>query len=91
MLLEASLRPSPSPPPPLCSAYAETGCGYNRPLGDGAAGDYSEPDESDAEGGGAPGGRAWNVRQLGSHPETGEPLALRKGPYGLYVQAVSRR
>jgi topoisomerase IA-like protein len=30
----------------------------------------------------------WNVRQLGSHPATGEPLAVRKGPYGLYVQAV---
>ncbi|MBZ0324804.1 MAG: topoisomerase DNA-binding C4 zinc finger domain-containing protein, partial [Alphaproteobacteria bacterium] len=25
-------------------------------------------------------------RELGTHPDTGEPVSLRKGPYGLYVQ-----
>jgi DNA topoisomerase-1 len=26
------------------------------------------------------------VRELGQHPETGEAITLRRGPYGLYVQ-----
>ncbi len=25
-------------------------------------------------------------RDLGAHPQTGEPIAIRRGPYGLYVQ-----
>ncbi|MDP9095518.1 MAG: DNA topoisomerase, partial [Pseudomonadota bacterium] len=25
-------------------------------------------------------------RDLGQHPQTGEPIAIRRGPYGLYVQ-----
>jgi DNA topoisomerase-1 len=26
------------------------------------------------------------MRELGAHPDTGEPITLRRGPYGLYVQ-----
>jgi len=26
------------------------------------------------------------MRELGEHPATGEPITLRRGPYGLYVQ-----
>ncbi|NIW77521.1 MAG: DNA topoisomerase I, partial [Gemmatimonadetes bacterium] len=45
-------------------------CRYTRPL---AAGPES-PEEQGVEG------------ELGKHPETGESVALRKGPYGFYVQ-----
>jgi hypothetical protein len=85
-------------PHPFHSNYADKGCQYSRPLGNDPAGDYSEP-ESDLEDGGVrhaggsgadgAGGVVWNVRQLGRHPETGEQLVVKKGPYGLYVQAVS--
>jgi DNA topoisomerase-1 len=39
--------------------------------------------------GGSDGGTAnvlEGVRELGQHPETGEAITLRRGPYGLYVQ-----
>jgi hypothetical protein len=80
----------PLPPPVLHSNYSSTGCGYSRPLGGDTAGDYSESSGDAGDGGGGGGATVWNVRQLGRHPETGEQLAVRKGPYGLYVQAVSQ-
>ncbi|KIZ04026.1 DNA topoisomerase I [Monoraphidium neglectum] len=76
------------PPPVLHSNYSSTGCGYSRPLGGDTAGDYSESSGDAGDGGGGAGATVWNVRQLGRHPETGEQLAVRKGPYGLYVQAT---
>jgi DNA topoisomerase-1 len=36
--------------------------------------------------GGEQAGGAEDVRSLGRHPETGEEVTLRPGPYGLYVQ-----
>jgi DNA topoisomerase I len=56
-----------------CSTYPE--CRYTRPLG--VAGE-------NGEGGGDPADNA--PRELGPDPTTGEMVALRKGPYGWYVQ-----
>lgn len=55
-----------------CSNYPE--CRYTRPLaveGDGEA-DKALGDDG--------------IKQLGAHPVTQEPVSLRKGPYGFYVQ-----
>jgi DNA topoisomerase-1 len=53
-----------------CSNYPE--CRYTRPLGiDGANGE---------------GGEASAPRELGADPGSGEMVALKKGPYGFYVQ-----
>jgi DNA topoisomerase-1 len=30
------------------------------------------------------------MRELGAHPETGEPITVRRGPYGIYVQQGER-
>ena len=46
-------------------------CRFTRPL-------TVNPQETDDRAG---------PRTLGDHPETGEPVTLRKGPYGFYVQA----
>ncbi|WP_455373534.1 type I DNA topoisomerase [Limibacillus halophilus] len=56
-----------------CSNYPE--CRYTRPLA--VAG--SEGDAANGEGGDLP-------RDLGSDPESGKTVSLRKGPYGIYVQ-----
>ncbi len=54
-----------------CSNYP--GCQYTRRLAvEGGEGDAETLKE----------GR----RELGNHPDTGEPIAVRRGPYGLYVQ-----
>ncbi|MEQ9487558.1 MAG: type I DNA topoisomerase [Alphaproteobacteria bacterium] len=45
-------------------------CRYTRQLGEEASDDDTEP----------------YPKILGTHPETGEDVTLRKGPYGLYVQ-----
>jgi DNA topoisomerase-1 len=55
-----------------CSNYP--GCNYTRPLVVAAAGD-------DAAQAGDTG-----PRLLGNDPETGLPVSVRRGPYGLYVQ-----
>ncbi len=55
-----------------CSNYPD--CRFTRPLtvpGDGAGAGEVE---------------LIGPRELGTDPETGEPVTLRKGPYGLYVQ-----
>ncbi len=55
-----------------CSNYPD--CRFTRPLavpGDGAGAEEVE---------------LIGPRELGTDPETGEPVTLRKGPYGLYVQ-----
>jgi topoisomerase IA-like protein len=93
-LKTTNTTPQTAPTAPARSNFSSNGCDYGRPLGDDPAGDYSEQEATDAdEAGGTTdgGGLVWNVRQLGRHPETDEPLAVRKGPYGLYVQAVSQR
>ncbi|MEE8187624.1 MAG: type I DNA topoisomerase [Kiloniellales bacterium] len=54
-----------------CSGYPD--CRYTRALAvpvDGAEGEFDLP----------------KPRTLGTDPETGETVSLRKGPYGLYVQ-----
>jgi DNA topoisomerase-1 len=54
-----------------CSNYPQ--CQYTRPLvvdGNGDAADVLKE----------------GLRVLGTHPETGEEITLRRGPYGLYVQ-----
>ncbi len=57
-----------------CSNYPE--CRYTRPLIP-AGGDDAQP----ASGAGVNGARV-----LGEDPATGQPVSLRKGPYGHYVQ-----
>jgi DNA topoisomerase-1 len=55
-----------------CSNYPE--CRYTRPLAvPGAEGDAAGP-------------LADGIRELGEHPETGEKVTMRRGPYGIYVQ-----
>ncbi|MBR1777971.1 MAG: type I DNA topoisomerase [Alphaproteobacteria bacterium] len=53
-----------------CSNYPE--CRYTRPFG-GQTTEESAPEEPD-------------LKELGNDPETGNPVILRKGPYGWYVQ-----
>jgi DNA topoisomerase-1 len=55
-----------------CSNYPD--CRYTRPLAVPGAGDEA----ADAELAGP--------RELGTDPETGETVTLRKGPYGVYLQ-----
>ncbi|KAF0117583.1 MAG: DNA topoisomerase I [Rhodospirillaceae bacterium] len=55
-----------------CSGYPE--CHYTRPLS--ILSDNGQEAEKSSEG----------TRELGIDPETGAPVSLRKGPYGLYVQ-----
>ncbi|MGF1626786.1 MAG: type I DNA topoisomerase, partial [Alphaproteobacteria bacterium] len=55
-----------------CSNYPE--CRFTRPL--------AIPGEDDGNGT-VPGD---GVIQLGAHPETGQPVSVRKGPYGHYIQ-----
>jgi len=55
-----------------CSAYPE--CRYTRPLG--------VPGNGEAE----DGIELVQPRVLGADPKTGEPVSLRKGPFGIYVQ-----
>jgi DNA topoisomerase-1 len=59
-----------------CSNYPE--CNYTRQL--------SAP--TSEEGGGAAGGEGAVEfpKVLGTHPDNGEEVSLRKGPYGIYVQ-----
>src|SRR6202012_4244813 len=54
-----------------CSNYPT--CQYTRKL---AVDGGDVPDDSLKDG----------MRLLGQHPETGEDIALKRGPYGLYVQ-----
>ena len=54
-----------------CSNYPE--CTYTRPLS--LAGEEGEGAEALS-----------TPRELGAHPETGEIVSLRKGPFGFYVQ-----
>ncbi len=54
-----------------CSNYPE--CQYTRRL----AMDGNEEDGGTLKEG---------MRELGHHPETGEPVTVRRGPYGVYVQ-----
>lgn len=56
-----------------CSNYPD--CRYTRQIGEGQ--------DEDADGNGI---ELSLPKVLGSHPETGEEVSLRKGPYGFYVQ-----
>jgi DNA topoisomerase-1 len=55
-----------------CSNYPE--CRYTRPLA--VPGADAEADSALAGG----------LKELGPHPETGEMVTMRRGPYGVYVQ-----
>ena len=57
-----------------CSNYPE--CTYKQQVGEASAGTESEAD----------GAALALPKSLGTDPESGEPVSLRKGPYGLYVQ-----
>lgn len=54
-----------------CSNYPE--CRYTRPFGGDSSGEENAEEELDN-------------RELGTDAATGEPIFLRKGPYGYYVQ-----
>ncbi|GIL72038.1 hypothetical protein Vretifemale_2451 [Volvox reticuliferus] len=77
-----------------CSLYSDPGvvCNYVRPLLRITPGEQppagTTASDSDSETGAKMGAVAANAteRLLGSHPETGEPVWVRLGPYGLYVQ-----
>src|SRR5690606_9427727 len=56
-----------------CSNYPD--CRYTRPLA-----------VPDGEGEKAAGAALEGPRMLGTDPETGKPVTLRKGPFGVYVQ-----
>ena len=56
-----------------CANYPE--CRYTRPLA--------------VETGNGENGEAAGPRELGNHPDTGQPITLKKGPYGYYVQLGS--
>ncbi len=55
-----------------CSAYPD--CNYKRQVGEATGGAEGEA------------GDGVFPRTLGLDPETGDPVTLRKGPYGMYVQ-----
>ena len=57
-----------------CSNYPE--CRYTRPLGIGNGNGNGEGGDALDSG----------PKQLGLDPATGQPISLRKGPYGIYVQ-----
>ncbi|KAG2501067.1 hypothetical protein HYH03_000886 [Edaphochlamys debaryana] len=71
-----------------CTMFGAEGveCGYARPLLPVMPGgsDASLGSESDSEA--ASTSAAATERLLGHHPDTGEPIYVRLGPYGLYVQ-----
>ncbi|KAG2448893.1 hypothetical protein HYH02_006241 [Chlamydomonas schloesseri] len=75
-----------------CSNFADEAlqCDFGRPLLPVTAGEGASGNDSDGEGGGGGGGPVvpFNAteRLLGAHPETGQPVYVRLGPYGLYVQ-----
>jgi ssDNA-binding Zn-finger/Zn-ribbon topoisomerase 1 len=78
-----------------CSNYSTTGCQFaisliNDPGALNAAAstgstDTDDPDASDAAAAADP-----MEKLLGQDPETGSPVLLKKGPYGLYVQKVGQ-
>lgn len=76
-----SCLPAPSPPPPL-PTHARPPLPGSARLGAHAPGAAS----ADGGGGGVLGPGGENELQLGNHPVSGEPVAVRLGPYGLYVQ-----
>ncbi|GLI64084.1 hypothetical protein VaNZ11_007253 [Volvox africanus] len=79
-----------------CSLYSDpaVACDFARPLLRAAPGGDEQTlasttaSDSESETGGVMGPMAANAteRLLGSHPKTGEPVWVRLGPYGLYVQ-----
>ncbi|GLC63308.1 hypothetical protein PLESTF_000022500 [Pleodorina starrii] len=84
-----------------CSLYADEAvqCDYARPMlrlsltAGGGGGELLQGTSTDSEGEGSDGqsssaAAAANAteRLLGRHPQTGEPVWVRLGPYGLYVQ-----
>ena len=57
-----------------CTNYPD--CSYTRPIGEDAANDDDSANVDLAAG----------PKTLGTDPETGKDVTLRKGPYGLYIQ-----
>ena len=63
-----------------CSNYPD--CKHTQPL----VVPDEEGQDGDGEGGVAAHNASFEPKELGTHPETGRTVSLRKGPYGPYVQ-----
>lgn len=78
----------------LDSNYEKGGCTFGRPLWPDLeeAASLSDEEEGIAAAAAAGGGSSMLLgasKLLGHQPETGVPVMLKRGPYGLYVQLVS--
>lgn len=66
-----------------CSNYATKGCRFGRPLIFSPTSDLGEDDD-----GSLLGTMVQEGQEIGLHPETGLPLVIKSGPYGLFIEEV---
>ncbi len=80
----------------VCSNHDSLGCTFGRPLWPDALEQQLLSDEEEevaaaaaAAGGAAAGGSViGSSKLLGTDPASGQPVWIKRGPYGLYVQLV---
>ena len=76
-----SLKPSSQGGFIGCSNYATKGCRFGRPL------IFSQPTDDHGEED-LLGTMVQEGQEIGIHPETGLPLVIKSGPYGLFIEEV---